>query len=44
MHLGSSTSKAGYVLQILEGARKGEFITSSQVTFNEALFPLHPVT
>ena len=42
VHLGSSTSKAGYVLQILEGARKGEFITSSQVTFNEALFPLHP--
>ena len=40
MHLGYSTTKPGYCLEILEGARKGKVITSAQVKFRETVFPL----
>jgi len=44
MHLGYSRSKPGYVLEVLEGPRKGKVITSSQVKFRENVFPMrHPV-
>jgi len=40
VHLGFSRSKPGYVLEVLEGPRKGRVITSSQVKFRENMFPL----
>ena len=40
MHLGYSTTKPGYVFEILEGPRKGKVITSSQVKFRETVFPM----
>ena len=44
MHLGYSRSKPGYVLEVLEGPRKGKVVTSSQVKFRENVFPMrHPV-
>ena len=39
LHLGYSRSKPGYVLEVLEGPRKGRIITSSQVKFRESIFP-----
>ena len=39
MHLGFSRSKPGYAIEILEGPRKGQVVTSSQVVFNEDWFP-----
>jgi hypothetical protein len=41
MHLGWSRQKPGYVLEVLEGPRKGKVITSSMVKFREDVFPLH---
>ena len=41
MHLGYSRTKPGYVLEVLEGPRKGRVITSSQVKFRENVFPMH---
>ena len=40
MHLGYSRTKSGYVLEVLEGPRKGHVITSSQVKFREDVFPM----
>ena len=40
MHLGYSRTKPGYVLEVLEGPRKGRVITSSQVKFREDVFPM----
>lgn len=42
VHLGWSTSKPGYRIEILEGPRAGRVVTSAQVKFREAAFPLHP--
>ena len=40
MHLGTSRNKPGYLLEILDGERKGELITTDQVIFLENVFPL----
>ena len=40
MHLGYSRTKPGYVLEVLEGPRKGRVITTSQVKFREDVFPM----
>ena len=40
VHLGFSRSKPGYVLEVLEGPRKGRVITSAQVKFRENMYPL----
>ena len=39
MHLAFSRDKPGYILEILDGPRKGRIITSSQVKFRENVFP-----
>ena len=39
MHLGYSRTKAGYVLEIIDGPRAGQVITSNQVKFRESLMP-----
>lgn len=44
MHLGYSRSKEGYILEVLEGPRKGKIITSSQVKFRENIFPMRTVS
>ena len=44
LHLGYSRSKPGYVLEVLEGPRKGRIITSSQVKFRESTFPKRILT
>ena len=41
MHLGYSSSKPGYVCEVLEGPRKGRVITASQVRFREKVFPMN---
>jgi hypothetical protein len=40
IHLGYSRTKPGYVLEVIEGPRKGKVITSSQVKFRESVFPM----
>ena len=40
MHLGYSRDKHGYILEVIEGPRKGRVITSSQVKFREDVFPM----
>ena len=40
MHLGYSRTKPGYVLEVIEGPRKGRVITTSQVKFREDVFPM----
>ena len=40
IHLGFSTSKPGYIVEILDGPRAGRIVTSSQVKFREHMFPL----
>ena len=40
VHLGYSRTKPGYVLEVIEGPRKGRIITASQVKFREDVFPL----
>ena len=40
LHLGYSRTRPGYVLQVLEGPRKGRVITASQVKFREDVFPM----
>ena len=44
MHLGFARDKPGYVLEVLEGPRKGKLIYSSQVVFRETKFPFNPDT
>ena len=41
MHLGYSRSKPGYILEVLEGPRKGKIITTTMVKFLENVFPMH---
>ena len=41
IHLGWSRQKPGYVLEVLEGPRKGKLVVSTQVKFRENVFPLH---
>ena len=41
MHLGWSRNKPGYVLEVLEGPRKGKIITTTMVKFREDAFPMH---
>ena len=40
IHLGYSTFRPGYVLEVLDGPRAGKIVTASQVKLREDVFPL----